>query len=125
MNQQLLELAIKAFRLSVSLFRAFVNAKRLIIVLVFWMLASENIAAKHIAGLTAFYRSGQVFLTWNNVSIVNSFYKVYRSVSPIIISSQLSTCEYLGWTNQYSAKDHDLTYHYGQSSYLRIDSAGS
>src|SRR6186997_770034 len=124
MNQQPQGLAVKSFQLSGFLFRAFVNSNRLIVILLFWMLASENISAKHIAGLTGFYRDGQVFLTWNNVTNVNSFYKVYRSVSPITISSQLSTCEYLGWTNQYSAKDHDLTYHYGQSSYLRIDSAG-
>lgn len=98
---------------------------RLIAVVLLWILVSEYVSARHVSALTGFYRNGQVFLTWKNVSNLNNYYKVYRSSSPITDGSQLSTCEYLGWTNQYSARDHDMSTHYGEDRYLRIDSAGT
>jgi hypothetical protein len=81
--------------------------------------------ANTITGLTAFYRDGQVFLTWTNVAGPENFYKVYRSLSPVAYGWQLSGCEYLGKTHQLSARDINLTTHYNQDYYLRIDSAGT
>nr|MBP9884016.1 hypothetical protein [Chitinophagales bacterium] len=81
--------------------------------------------ANTISGLTAFYRDGQVFLTWTNVSGEENYYLVYRSLSPIAYGWQLPGCEYLGKSHQLSAIDADLTAHYNQDYYLRIDSAGT
>ena len=78
--------------------------------------------ANTISGLTAFYRDGQVFLTWTNVSGEENYYLVYRSLSPIAYGWQLPVCEYLGKSHQLSAIDADLTAHYNQDYYLRIDS---
>ncbi|MCY7411061.1 MAG: hypothetical protein LH473_12380, partial [Chitinophagales bacterium] len=77
-----------------------------------------------VTGLTGFYRHGQVFLTWQNVSNLSTYYKVYRSTSPITSSSQLGTCEYLGYTDSYSSKDISLSAQDSTTKYLRIDSAG-
>lgn len=119
------ELRGENIRPSAFISYVFAKSNRLITVALFWFLTSEYVLASHVTGLTGFYRSGQVFLTWKNASDLNNYYKVYRSVSPIIDGSQLSMCEYLGWTNQYSAKDHDMSAHYGEDQYLRIDSAGT
>ncbi len=80
--------------------------------------------ASTVTGLTGFYRKGQVFLTWQNVSNQNTFYKVYRSVSPITSSSQLASCEYIGYTNANSSKDHNLSQQDLSNRFLHIDSAG-
>jgi predicted esterase len=95
------------------------------IALLLLLMMLDHTLAGHVTGLTASHRHGQVFLVWNNFSEPNSFYKVYRSTSPITSGLQLTTCEYLGLTNQYSSKDHDLTAHYGTDHYLRIDSAST
>lgn len=67
------------------------------------------------------YQYGQVFLTWKNLTS-DAYYKVYRSTSPITNGSQLSGCEYLGWTDKNSAQDHNLSTHNGVVSYFHIDS---
>src|SRR6185436_10529593 len=95
------------------------------LVFLFMISTISFVKGDNVTELGGFYKNGQVFLIWTNGSHSNNYYKVYRSASPITNSSQLSSCEYLGWTNQYSAKDHDLSAHYGQDHYLRIDSGGS
>jgi hypothetical protein len=82
------------------------------------------VQAATITELEGFYRNGQVFLTWQNVSELNAFYKVYRSTAPITSGTQLSNCEYLGYTDTYSAKDWNLSRQDNAIRYLRIDSAG-
>lgn len=77
-----------------------------------------------VTAVNGFYRQGQVFLTWNNLSNSNTLYKVYRAQAPILHGAQLNQAEYLGHTWQYSAKDIDLSIHYGTDHYLRIDSGG-
>ncbi|HYV95458.1 MAG TPA: putative metal-binding motif-containing protein, partial [Chitinophagales bacterium] len=75
--------------------------------------------------LQGFYRSGQVFLTWNKISNNGAFYKVYRSASPIVSANDLSTSEYLGYTNSASSINHNLTNHDGTTRYLHLDSGGT
>lgn len=89
----------------------------------FLLLFSSFSSAQTITGFSGFYRNGQVFLTWKNVNS-EAYYKVYRSNSKIIRSDQLSSCEYLGYTNKYSAEDHSLSAHDGVIRYLHIDSGG-
>nr|MBA2423533.1 hypothetical protein [Chitinophagales bacterium] len=125
MRQQLLEASRKNFQLPDLIYLVSLKSKHVVIVLIFWLFSFEQVSGSNVTGLTGFYANGQVFLTWTNATNVNNYYKVYRSTSPINNGSQLSGCEYLGWTNQYSAKDHDLSAHYGQNKYLRIDSAGT
>lgn len=87
--------------------------------------ATLFVQAETITALDAFYRNGQVFLTWQNASGLNSYYKVYRSTTPITLSSQLRNCEYLGYTNSFSSKDWNLSMQDNATRYLRIDSAGT
>jgi hypothetical protein len=100
-----------------------VKQSRILIVLAF-VIFCFSARASHVTGLTAFYRNGQAFLTWTNSAPASNYYKVYRSTTPIMHGTQLPACEYLGWTNQLSAKDFDMSKHYGTTSYLRIDSGG-
>lgn len=81
--------------------------------------------AKQVNGLTAKYRNGQTFLTWTNNANSKNYYKVYRSLTPILHGAQLAGCEYLGWVPQKSAVDNDLTAHFKQNYYLTIDSGGT
>ena len=84
-----------------------------------------RVSGQPINDLNAFHKHGQTWLTWENISDPNVFYKVYRSTFPVADSSQISLCEFLGWTNSESAIDHDLTAHDGTLTYLVIDSGSS
>lgn len=91
----------------------------------FLILASTNYSgAVTVTNLTGFYRSGQVFLTWSNISNSTALYKIYRSKSKIEFGSQISTAEYLGYVNYHSSFDHNLTNADGVVKYQRIDSSG-
>ena len=68
-----------------------------------------NLYAQTVTNLSGFYKRGQVFLTWTNVSNSTSLYKVYRSTAAITSSGQLATAEYLGQTNYHSSKDFNLS----------------
>lgn len=76
-----------------------------------------------VSQVNASYQSGQVFITWNNISNTNAYYKVYRSNTAINYGSQLSGCEYLGLTNSKSAIDNNLTQHDNIDRYLHITSS--
>ncbi len=79
----------------------------------------------NITHLSAFYRSGQVFITWQNLPDTLNFYKVYRSKEAITSASQLSTATYLGYTNYTSSKDHQLSHHDGYDEFFSIDSGNT
>ncbi len=72
--------------------------------------------------LGAFYKHGQVFLTWQKIADTDAYYKVYRSSSLITGGNQLPQCEYLGWVNSLSSKDFNLSAHDDSDDYLVIDS---
>ncbi|MEO6166314.1 MAG: T9SS type A sorting domain-containing protein [Chitinophagales bacterium] len=78
-----------------------------------------------ISNLNGFHRNGQAFLTWQLIADPAAYYKVYRSAEVIPISNQLANCEYLGWTNGESSKDHNLSRHDGFDQYLVIDSGNA
>ncbi|MBK9731527.1 MAG: T9SS type A sorting domain-containing protein [Chitinophagaceae bacterium] len=78
-----------------------------------------------VTNLSGFYRNGQVFLTWQNIEDSLVYYKVYRSNLPITNTDQLAACEYLGWTNSESSKDHNLSKHDGIVHFLVIDSGSA
>lgn len=68
-------------------------------------------SATKVTGFTGTYRNGQVFFTWNNISNSGATYKLYRSSNKITKGSQLSSSEYLGYTNQTSSLNNNLTKH--------------
>src|SRR6266480_3251850 len=55
--------------------------------------------------LTALYQNGQVFLTWKNPADTNLQYNVYRSLSPITTSSQITASSYLGYVRDNSGRN--------------------
>lgn len=55
--------------------------------------------------LTALYQNGQVFLTWKNPAATNLQYNVYRSLLPIVTSSQLTSATYLGFVRDNSGQN--------------------
>ncbi|MBX7109696.1 MAG: hypothetical protein K1X61_13675 [Chitinophagales bacterium] len=92
----------------------------LAVFLLFLTLSTSGAAT--ITQLSGFYHNGQVFLTWENVPDTLVYYKVYRSIIPITSSLQLQSCEYLGYTNFESSRDHNLSHHDKLIDYLSIDS---
>jgi hypothetical protein len=85
----------------------------------------ETATSQTPTALNGFYRSGQVFLTWQKIPNSEAYYKIYRSTSPISDSTKLPACEYLGWVNKTSAKDFNLSTHDGTDRYFHLDSAGA
>lgn len=85
------------------------------------LLSTLAAPAQTVTGLQGFWRDGQVFLTWNEISDASAFYKIYRSTSPITSSSQLASCEYLGKVNSHSSVNHNLSYAENTTRYLKID----
>ncbi|MCS6916641.1 MAG: hypothetical protein RMK52_06255 [Chitinophagales bacterium] len=65
----------------------------------FWL------AAYTVSELSAFYRFGQVFLTWKNPAAVNLQYNLYRSTDPITSSAQLTSSTYRGFVRDHSGKN--------------------
>ncbi|MEW6511112.1 MAG: T9SS type A sorting domain-containing protein [Bacteroidota bacterium] len=77
-----------------------------------------------VTNISAAYRAGQVFVTWDNLTATNVRYSLYRSPSPIQQGSQLSSAENLGDVRDNSALDRRLTdLSGGIPKYLKIDSA--
>ncbi len=85
----------------------------------------SNAYSQTITNLSGVYRNGQVFLVWNNIVNATAFYKVYRSSNPITSASQLAGCEYLGYTNNESAVNHNMSDHDSITRYLKIESGGT
>ena len=77
-----------------------------------------------VTGLTASYKSGQVFLTWKNPEAVHLKYKVYRSTSVIDKTSDLSSATYLGNVRDHSSENIRKSQLKGEIYYFIIDSSG-
>jgi hypothetical protein len=96
----------------------------LIFVLVF-LIQLISFAQTTVINLSAFYRDGQVFVTWDNLSTTSVRYNLYKSVTPILYGSQLSSAENLGFVRDYSARNFRLTGIFGTTRYFKIDSSGT
>ncbi len=75
------------------------------ILVLFLFIISTSSFGYNVEQLNAFYQNGQVFLTWQNPAATNLKYKVYRSSSPIVSSTQLTADLYLGYVRDNSAKN--------------------
>lgn len=94
--------------------------------LTFLMLTgAASVDATPVANINAFYRDGQVFVTWDNLTTTNVLYTLYRSPNPIEFGSQLSSAQNLGSVRDNSALNQRLTRILGTTKYLKIDSAGT
>ncbi|MBA2407337.1 MAG: hypothetical protein H0V65_05025, partial [Chitinophagales bacterium] len=98
--------------------------KRVSCTVIFIILALSVTYSTTVTGLTASFKFGQVFLTWNKNTSGSAFFLVYRSTSPITSGTQLSSCEYLGYVNDSSSVDHNISKADKILRYIVIDSAG-
>ena len=94
-----------------------------IIVLVI-LLQLTGFAQSIVTNLSAFYRDGQVFVTWDNLSSTGVRYNLYKSTTPIQYGSQLSTAQNMGAVRDNSARNLRLTGIFG-TRYFKIDSSGT
>jgi hypothetical protein len=79
-----------------------------------------------VSGIDAIYRSGQAFVTWNNLPTAGVRYTLYRSSSPINAGVHLAQAQHLGNVRDNSALNVRLTaLSSGVSKYLKIDSASA
>ncbi len=97
-----------------------------ILLLLFFFIAAQRLFATPVTGITAFYRSGQVFVTWNNLTITGVKYNLYLSTVPITSGGQLDSAQNLGWVPDSSAINQRMTeIGGGVINTLAIDSLGA
>lgn len=72
-----------------------------------WLVTAVAGAAPAVSNLRALYRSGQVFLTWNETPVPSgTTFNVYRSRQPIVDESTLAAARQVGqWLEPHSAED--------------------
>jgi hypothetical protein len=75
-----------------------------------------------VTNINAFFRDGQVFVTWTNLTTTNVRYTLYKSSNPILIGQQLSSAQNLGNVRDNSSLNQRLTEITGTPAYLKIDS---
>jgi hypothetical protein len=83
-----------------------------------------NVVQPQITNIDAFFRDGQVFVTWDNLQETNVRYTLYRSPTPIQYGYQLASSQNLGYVPDNSALNKRLSNLIG-TTYLKIDSASA
>jgi hypothetical protein len=82
--------------------------------------------AQQVSNISALPKAGQVFVTWDNLTMMNVAYTLYKSPGPIQHGFQLSSAQNLGNVRDNSALNKRLTQiSGGVQKYLKIDSASS
>jgi hypothetical protein len=94
------------------------------IVVALFSLQFSAFAQTTVTNLNAFYRDGQVFVTWDNLSTTGVRYNLYKSSTPIQNGAQLLNAENLGAVRDNSARNLRLTGIFG-IRYFKIDSSGT
>ena len=77
-----------------------------------------------VTNINSFYRDGQVFVTWDNLTTTGVRYNLYKSTELIQFGFQLALAQNLGSVRDNSAKNQRLTNILGGTRYFKIDSAG-
>jgi hypothetical protein len=86
----------------------------------------STIEVQPATGMSAFFRDGQVFVTWENLSITDVLYTLYKSSTPILSGMDLPQAQNLGKVPGNSALNRRLTdLSLGLPKYLKIDSASA
>jgi hypothetical protein len=75
-----------------------------------------------VTNINAFFRDGQVFVTWTNLTTTNVSYTLYKSSNLILNGQQLSSAQNLGYVRDNSSLNQRLTEITGTPAYLKIDS---
>ncbi|MCY7411218.1 MAG: hypothetical protein LH473_13180, partial [Chitinophagales bacterium] len=65
----------------------------------------QTSSAYTVTSITAAYHNGQVFITWNCPTPTNLQYNLYRSTSPLISSTQLTSNTNMGFVRDNSSKN--------------------
>ncbi|MEO5675783.1 MAG: T9SS type A sorting domain-containing protein, partial [Chitinophagales bacterium] len=73
-----------------------------------------------VSGFACEYHYGQNFITWNNPNATNLQYNVYRSTVPILLSSQLTSANYLGFVRDNSSLNLFWTQQSDMNVYYKI-----
>jgi hypothetical protein len=82
--------------------------------------------SQQVTNINAFFRDGQVFVTWTNLGTTNVAYTLYRAINPIHYGHDLSSAQNLGNVRDNSGLNQRLTDIAGGTPvYLKIDSASS
>jgi hypothetical protein len=90
----------------------------------FIFLASTHyqLLAQAITRFHATYKSGQVFLQWENNPSQIITYNIYKSRFPILHGNQLPLCRYLGFTFDSSAYNRQFSLAADTPKFFRLDS---
>jgi len=98
--------------------------RRLLVTLLFFI-SAHTVFGTPVTYITASYKNGQVFVVWNNLSILGVKYNLYRSNLPITSGKLLATSQNLGWVPDSSAVDKRITeLSNGRVTMLTLDSLG-
>jgi hypothetical protein len=81
-------------------------------------------SAAVVTELTATYRNGQVFLTWNTNGLTNKTFKVYRNQDKIAGVNKLNSSIYLGYVKDNSSKNIRKSNLKGSAHYFKIEENG-
>ncbi|MBK9099547.1 MAG: T9SS type A sorting domain-containing protein [bacterium] len=91
-----------------------------------FLLQLNVFAQTTVTNLNAFYRDGQVFVTWDNLTVTGVRYNLYKSPDPIHYGFQLASAQNLGLVRDNSARNLRLTnILLTGTRYFKIDSAGT
>ncbi len=86
----------------------------------------STIEVQPATGMNAFFRDGQVFVTWENLSTTDVLYTLYKSSTPILSGMDLPQVQNLGKVPGNSALNRRLSdLSQGIPKYLKIDSASA
>ena len=89
---------------------------------IFLFFIHYKLSAQTVTRLHATYKSGQVFLQWENNSSQNITYNIYKSRSPILHGNQLPLCRYLGFAFDSSAYNRQFSLAVDTPEFFRLDS---
>ena len=89
------------------------------------ILGTELVNPNTVSNFSAFYRDGQVFVTWDNLTTTGVKYNLYKSPDPIHYGLQLASAQNLGSVRDNSAKNQRLTTLLGNTRYFKTDSVGT
>ena len=95
------------------------------IIIFLYLLQLSAFAQTTVTNLNAFYRDGQVFVTWDNLTTTGVKYNLYKSPNPIQYGSQISSAQNLGAVRDNSARNLRLTNLLGGTRCFKTDSAGT
>ncbi len=84
-----------------------------------------TVANSIVSGISAFYQSGQVFITWSEVGGTGVLYRIYRNVIPIDDASDLPMATALGEVGDLTSENLRQTELAGSPQFFHITDLGA